>query len=138
MILILLASTIIPLFFVGMLGYFHARSTLESVRMEGLRSIAVLKAEQIEDFFSHHKKHITIAQQRPTLKKNAMLLAGLSGDFTSPAYETIKDELNKALKTYQPVYAFINIMLVNAEGRIVYVLNPSAAPELLDARTQYL
>jgi hypothetical protein len=99
--------------------------------MEGLRSIAVLKAEQIEDFFSHHKKHITIAQQRPTLKKNAMLLAGLSGDFTSPAYETIKDELNKALKTYQPVYAFINIMLVNAEGRIVYVLNPSAAPELL-------
>lgn len=131
MILILLASTIIPLFFVGMLGYYHARSTLESLRMEGLRSIAVLKAEQIEDFFSHHKKHITIAQQRPTLKKNAMLLAGLSGDFTSPAYETIKDELNKALKTYQPVYAFINIMLVNAEGRIVYVLNPSSAPELL-------
>jgi PAS domain S-box-containing protein len=131
MILILLASTIIPLCFVGMLGYYHARKTLVSVRMEGLSSIAVLKAEQIEDFFSHHKKHITIAQQRPTLKKNAMLLAGFSGDFNSPAYEAIKAELDRALKTYQPVYDFINIMLVDADGGIVYVLNPSSAPELL-------
>ena len=131
MIMILLASTIIPLCVVGMLGYYHARKTLESLRMEGLRSIAVLKAEQIEDFFSHHKKHITIAQQRPTLKKNAMLLAGYSGDFTGQAYKAIRDELDQALKSYQPVYDFINILLVNPEGRIVYVLNPSAAPELL-------
>jgi len=99
--------------------------------MEGLRSIAVLKAEQIEDFFNHHKKHITVAQQRPTLKKNAVLLAGLPDDFSSPAYEAIREELDQALKTYQPVYNFLNIMLVKPEGRIVYVLNPSAAPELL-------
>jgi PAS domain S-box-containing protein len=131
MILILLGSTVIPLCVVAILGYYHARKTLESVRMEGLRSIAVLKAAQIEDFFNHHKKHILIAQQRPTLKKNAELLAGLSADFNSPVYGAIRDELDRALKTYQPVYDFINIMLVNPEGRIVYVLNPSAAPELL-------
>jgi hypothetical protein len=129
--LILMASTAIPLCVVGILGYYHARKTLESLRMEDLRSIATLKAAQIEDFFSHHKKHITIAQQRPTLKKNAMLLAGFSGDFNSPAYEAIKAELDRALKTYQPVYDFINIMLVDADGGIVYVLNPSSAPELL-------
>jgi PAS domain S-box-containing protein len=132
MILILLGSSVIPLCIVAILGYYHARKTLESVRMEGLRSIAVLKAEQIEDFFNHHKKHIIVAQQRPTLKKNAALLAGLSGDFTSPAYQAIREELDQALKTYQPVYNFINIMLVNPQGRIVYVLNRSVAPELLD------
>ena len=131
MILILLGSSLIPLCIVAILGYYHARKALESVRMEGLRSIAVLKAEQIEDFFDHHKKHIIIAQQRPTLKKNAALLAGLSDDFANPAYEAIRDELDQALKTYQPVYNFINIMLVNPEGRIVYVLNRSAAPKLL-------
>ncbi len=131
MILILLASSVIPLFIVAILGYYHARKTLESLRMEGLRSIAVLKAEQIEDFFNHHKKHIIVAQQRPTLKKNAELLTGLSGDFTSPAYQAIREELDQALKTYQPVYNFINIMLVNPQGRIVYVLNRSVAPELL-------
>jgi PAS domain S-box-containing protein len=131
MILILLGSSLIPLCMVAVLGYYHARKALESVRMEGLRSIAVLKAEQIEGFFNHHKKHIIVAQQRPTLKKNAALLAGLSDDFTNPAYEAIREELDQALKTYQPVYNFINIMLVNPEGRIVYVLNRSAAPELL-------
>ena len=131
MILILMASTAIPLCVVGILGYYHARKTLESARMEGLRSIATLKAEQIEDFFNHHKKHIIVAQQRPTLKKNTMRLAKYSGDFTSPAYETIREELDQALKTYQPVYNFINIMLLNPEGRIIYVLNRSIASELL-------
>jgi len=131
MILVLLGSSIIPLCIVALLGYYHARKTLESVRMEGLRSIAALKADQIEDFFIHHKKHITIAQQRPTLIKNTVLLAGLSGDFAGPAYQAIRDELDQVLKTYQPVYNFINIMLVNPQGRIVYVLNRSAAPNLL-------
>ena len=131
MILILLGSSVIPLCVVAILGYYHARKTLESVRMEGLRSIAVLKAEQIEDFFNYHKKHILVAQQRPTLKKNAALLAGFSGDFNGPAYEAIRDELDEALKTYQPIYNFINIMLVDPEGRIVYMLNRTVAKELL-------
>jgi PAS domain S-box-containing protein len=134
MILVLLGSSVIPLCIVAVLGYYHARKTLESVRMEALRSIAVLKASQIENFFNHHKKHITIAQQRPTLRKDAVLLAGLSGDFTTPAYEAIREELDRVLKTYQPVYDFINIMLVNPEGRIVYLLNPSAAPGMLGQR----
>ena len=131
MILVLLGSSVIPLCLVAILGYYHARKTLESVRMEGLSSIAALKADQIEDFFIHHKKHITVAQQRPTLIKNAVLLAGSSGDFSGPVYQAIRDELDQALKTYQPVYNFINIMLVNPQGRIVYVLNRSAAPDLL-------
>ena len=132
MILVLLGSSVIPLCFVAILGYYHAKKTLESVRMEGLSSIAALKADQIEDFFIHHKKHITVAQQRPTLKKNAALLAGFFSDFTDPAYEAIRDELDQALKTYQPVYNFINIMLVNPQGRVVYVLNRSVVPNLLD------
>jgi hypothetical protein len=96
MIMVLLGSSVIPMCFVAIVGYYHARKALESVRMEGLRSIAVLKAEQIEDFFDHHKKHIIVAQQRPTLKKNATLLAGFSGDFAGPAYQVIRDELDQA------------------------------------------
>ena len=86
MILILMASTAIPLCLVGILGYYHARKTLESARMEGLRSIATLKAEQIEDFFNHHKKHIIVAQQRPTLKKNTTRLRLLSTNIHSKLF----------------------------------------------------
>ena len=69
MILILLACTIVPMCFVGLLGYFHARKTLETLRMEELISIADLKVKTIEDFFADQKRHIRIAQERPTLKK---------------------------------------------------------------------
>jgi len=131
MILIVLASTIIPMCFVGMLGYFHARKTLESLRMEQLKSIADLKVKRIEDFFTEQKKHIMIAQQRPTLKKYTAILAEFAGDFSSPAYETIRDELDRALTTYQPVYDYKSVLLTNPEGRIVYLLSRSSASQLL-------
>jgi PAS domain S-box-containing protein len=131
MALILLLSSIIPLCFVGMLGYFHARKTLESVRMEKLKSIADLKVKRIEDFFVDQKKHIMLAQQRPTLKKYAAMLAGFSGDFSNPVYENIRDELDRSLKIYQPLYAFRNVILANPDGKIVYVLERSSSRELL-------
>jgi PAS domain S-box-containing protein len=131
MILILSACTIIPMCFVGMLGYYHARKTLESLRMEQLKSIADLKVNRIGDFFTEQKKHIMIAQQRPTLKKYTSILAEFSGDFSSPVYKTIRDELDRALTTYQPVYNYKNVLLTNPEGRIVYLLSrPSASLHL--------
>ena len=123
MILILLACTIVPMFFVGMLGYYHARKTLESLRMEELKSIADLKVQRIEDFYADQKRHIMIAQQRLTLKKSAAMLADFSGNFSSRTYETIRDELDQALKIYQPVYHFINVFITNPEGKIVYALD---------------
>jgi PAS domain S-box-containing protein len=126
MILILLASTTIPMFVVGVLGYFHARKTLESVRMEELKSIADLKVKRIEDFFAEHQKHIAIAQQRPTLMKYSAILTEFSGDLSNPIYADIRDELDRALKIYLPVYKFINVILTNPDGRIAYILNRSS------------
>jgi PAS domain S-box-containing protein len=131
MILILLACTIIPMCFISMLGYYHARKTLQSLRMEELKSIADLKVIRIEDFFADQKKHISVAQQRPTLKKYTAMLGEFSEDFSSPVYETIRDELDRSLSIYEPVYDFRNVILANSAGRIVYVLDRSSAQELL-------
>jgi len=131
MILIILASTIIPMCLAGSLGYFYARRTLESVRMEKLKSIADLKVKRIEEFFIDQKNHIMIARQRPTLKKCAARLTGFSGDFSSPAYEAIRGELDRAIRIYDPVYAFRNVILTNSEGRIVYAMDRLSARELL-------
>ena len=128
MILILLACTTIPMFLVGVLGYYHARKTLESLRIEELKSIADLKVKRIEDFFAEHQKHLSIAQQRPTLIKYTAILAEFSGDLSSPIYADIRDELDQALKIYLPVYDFKNVILINPEGRVVYALDRSSAP----------
>ena len=123
LILILLAVAICPMIFVGTLGYFSARTELETLRMEALQSITDLKAKMIEDFFSDQKKHVQIAQQRPTIKKYTTILSGPGVDFSSPVYETIREELDRALKIYLPVYKYANVMLANPQGRIVYALN---------------
>ena len=105
MILILLVCTTIPMLLVGLMVYYHARETLQSLRMEELKSIADLKAKRIEDFFADQKNHIMIAQQRPTLKKYASILAEFSGDTFGPVYETIIDELDQALACPIPYWS---------------------------------
>jgi PAS domain S-box-containing protein len=124
---ILLACSIIPMIFVGTLGYFNAKKELKTVRVEGLKSISDLKAKNIEDFFSDQKNHIRMAQRRPSIKKYTSMLAEFSGDFSSPIYETISEELDRALNMYQPVYDYMNVILANPEGKIVYALNRSSS-----------
>ena len=112
MILILIASTITPLCFVGMLGYYHARNTLESLRIEGLKSIADLKANRIEDFFADQKKHITVAQHRPTLKRIASVIGEFEGEFEKSGIRnklendtsqgTAKETLARFIEQFEP------------------------------------
>ncbi|MBT8368911.1 MAG: PAS domain S-box protein, partial [Deltaproteobacteria bacterium] len=54
-----------------------------------------------------------------------------SSDFSSPIYDTIRYELDQAIRIYEPVYDFRNVILANPAGRIVYVLDRSSAGELL-------
>ncbi|MEE4265356.1 MAG: ATP-binding protein [Desulfobacteraceae bacterium] len=123
LILILLAVAICPMLFVGTLGYFSARKALGNLRMEALQSITDQKAKMIEGFFGEQKNHVQIAKQRPTIKKYTAMLSDPGVDFSSPAYETIRAELDNALKIYFPVYDYANVMLANPQGRIVYNLN---------------
>ena len=126
---ILLACSIFPMIFVGTLGYFNAKKALENTRIEALKSITYHKAKKIEDFFIEQKKHIRIAQRRPNIKKYASILAGISGDFSNPDDETIRDKLDEALEMYPPVYDYANVMLANPQGKIVYILNRNTALE---------
>jgi PAS domain S-box-containing protein len=127
MILIFLACTIVPMCFVGLLGYFHARKTLETVRMEELKSIADLKARRIEDFFAELQKHLTIARQRPMVIKHTAVLADFNGEFSDPIYTDARAKLDRALQIYLPVYDVKDVILAKPEGKVVYVLNRSPA-----------
>jgi PAS domain S-box-containing protein len=129
LILILSAVAIGPMIFVGMLGYFSAKTALEDLRMEQLKSITDLKVKKIEDFFTDQKNHAQIAQRRPTIKKYTAILFGLDVDFSSLTYETIQDELDRALKMYPSIYDYTNVILANTHGGIVYVLNRFSSME---------
>jgi PAS domain S-box-containing protein len=132
LILITIAVAILPMIFIGTLGYYSAKTTLQNLRMQGLKSIADLKVKKIEDFFADQKNHIKIAQLRPNIKKYATLLAEYSCAYSSPDYAVIRDELDRTLKMYPSVYDYTNVMLANPKGKIVYVLNRVLALEEID------
>ncbi len=129
---ILSALAVCPMIFVGILGYFSAKTALEKLRMEQLKSITDLKAKKIEAFFAEHKNHLRIAQRRPTIKKYAAILYDFDADFTSPVYADIRDELDRALQMYPSVYDYANVMLANPQGKIVYALNRFSNLEDMD------
>jgi len=125
LILILIACSIVPMIFVGTLGFFDARKTLEKLRVAELTSITDLKVKMIAEFFADRKKDILLIQGYPDIKRSATLLADFSGNHSDPIYRAIKDELDGVLKGFQLVYKYLNVLLANSDGEIVYVFDES-------------
>jgi len=128
MLLILLSFAIIPMIFVGSLGFIYAKKELEIVRIAGLQSIADLKSKRIEDFFTVLKKDIIAVSDNLNIKKSISILDDSVGDFSNPVFKITRDELDSILKVKQKVYQYMpymNVILLNPEGIIIYVLHKS-------------
>jgi PAS domain S-box-containing protein len=113
--------------FVGTLGFFDAKNTLEKIRMAELTNIAEFKVKMIAEFFADRKKDILVVQGNSGIKRRAALLSNFSGKQSDPIYQTIKNELDGVLKGFQLVYNYLNILLINSVGEIVYAFDKSGA-----------
>jgi len=111
--------------FVGTLGFFNTRNTLEKLQVAELTSITDLKVKMIAEFFTDRKKDILIIQGNPDIKHSATLLADFSGNHSDPIYRAIKYELDEVLKGFQLIYNYLNVLLANSDGEIVYVFDES-------------
>jgi PAS domain S-box-containing protein len=106
---------------------------LKDNRIAALENIADLKVDKIEDLFKERKGDIKIAQDYYNIKTNLPIVSQLADDRTNPAYITAKEKLDGQLKTFQDVNdEYIDVMLVNPEGKIVYVANEKHAEGDLD------
>ena len=102
-------------------GYRVSRESLKDNSIAALENIADLKVDKIEDFFKERKGDIKIAQDYYNIKTNLPIVSQLADDRTNPAYITAKEKLDGQLKTFQDVNEYIDVMLVNPEGRIVCI-----------------
>lgn len=135
--LILLSFTLCPMIFVGGMGFITARRSIENARIENLKIIIDLKVKKIEAFFTGLKEDILIVKNHPKIKTCMLRLSGAHLDFSGAPYQKTRAELDDLLKVKQKVHQFLNVMLLNPEGRIAYVLHAAYAPgnlgELLPA-----
>ena len=131
MILFFLLFAILPTIFVGTLGFITARKAIENIRIADLKNIADLKANSIENFFIVLKEDLLYVKNHPDIKKNVLLLADSPRNLSSPEYQNIRDGIDRIFNIKQKVHQYLNIILLNPEGKIIYILHRTNMSENL-------
>lgn len=122
--ILFLVITVIPLFFISTMFYFNAQSYLSDLMIRDLNHVADLKDEKISKFFDEVKKDLEVAQGYFNIKENLPIVSGFFDDKQNPKYIAAKKMLDDQLLVLQDKKNFIDVMLVNKYGRIVYSSNP--------------
>jgi PAS domain S-box-containing protein len=110
---------------IGVLSYVNARNSLQNTAMSALEAIGDLKTQTIELFFQERSNDIKVTQDYFNVKTNLSIVSKHAGDRTNPEYISAKNMLDSQLKKFQIVYDYADVMLVNSEGKIVYVTEES-------------
>ena len=123
----LLASAIIPIIIVGTLSFLSAEKALKNTRIAALESIADLKAKSLENYFDNIKKDITAITKNLNLANDLSILVNSPAELPSSTDKEVKRVMDKTFTVVQQIYKFLNIMITNAKGEIIYALGTSDA-----------
>ena len=128
LIILFLASILIPTAVVVGMVYSNARDALEKQRLDQLSNIADLKKEKIETFFSELGKDLLQFQHYPKMKADLRLFEGLKGREQSPAWLAVKRRLDDRLMPLMKLYGYEDILLTDPSGTVVYAGRPGHFP----------
>lgn len=118
LIVVFLFFTVVPMTFLGAFVFYSTRSVLKSVRLSQLENIADLKQDKIETFFQERNADLIAAQNFYNIKKNLPYLeTGSGGD----DYKEAVEQLDNQIRPFQKASGYLNIMLTNRVGKVVYV-----------------
>ncbi len=123
LIILFIAFTLIPLVLAGSFVFSRARNILETVRIAQLNNIADLKKDKIETFFYERQGDIKSAQNFLNIKRNLPVLSSPAQERSRASYGKALKELEGQLKPYQTAHGYLDVMLTDPEGRVVYVSN---------------
>lgn len=115
-----LLVSLIPIAIVLLLSFYRDKNVLINTRIGGLESIASLKAAKIAMFFDERRDDISVAQNYYNIKTNLPVLSKYRNERSNKEYIKAKEMLDGQLKTFQDVYSYKDIKLLNEEGIIVY------------------
>ena len=131
LIILLIAFTLIPLATFGVVIFSQARTVLQTVRIAQLNNIADLKKDKIETFFNERTADIRSTQNYLNIKRNLPLLYARSGEETRASSANALRELDSQLKPFEVDHGYLNVMLTDQHGRVVYVSNDALRPKLV-------
>jgi signal transduction histidine kinase/CheY-like chemotaxis protein len=129
-----LAVSLGSILIVGLLSFFNARNSMKDAAMKALEANGNLKAQIIELFFQQRHNDIHSAQAFYNIKTNLAVVSKYADDRLNPEYLNAVKMLDGQLQTFQKINQYIDIVLVNTKGNIVYVSEKSHEKYDLDTK----
>jgi signal transduction histidine kinase len=117
------AFTVLTLVLFGAIVFSQARQTLKTLRVAQLNSIADLKKDKIETFFIERTSDLASTRNFSDIRKYLLEPDALARPGNRARRAALLMELDAELKPLQTGYPYIDIMLLDRHGRIVYVSN---------------
>ncbi len=123
--------TLISLVLFGTIVFSQAGKTLEAVRFSQLNNIADLKKDKIETFFHERNGDLKATQYFLNIKRNLPLLISHLRQGNDSEYIKAVKELDGQLKFFQTDHGYLDVMLTDRQGRIVYASNDAHRAEYM-------
>ena len=120
---LLMTTSFISVSLIGYLSLNRARGYIKESQLNALEVNHKLKTEKIELFFQERINNIKEAQDYYNVKTNLPIVSKLSSNRKNPQFIDAKNMLDNQLRTFQEVYGYLDVMLADKEGNIVYVTN---------------
>ncbi len=126
--ILLIAFTLIPIVLFGGVAYEQARDILQSVRIAELNALADLKKDKIETFFIERGLDISAIQNIRVIQANLPVMSALRDPRHLLSVKAEAD-LDSRLVHLMETHGYLDIMLMDKQGRIVYICNKSHATQ---------
>jgi len=116
-----LAFSIIPMVLLGALIFAKARGEFQAIRIAQLETIADLKKDKIEFFFRERTSDVMSATSFRNIRQHLPVLERYAGDKGNPEYVRAWEALDDQMRQVQEAHGYLNIMLANTAGTVLYV-----------------
>jgi signal transduction histidine kinase len=127
-----ISLSVIPLLFVMGLSYKNARDGIEKEIYAKLEITRKLKADKLETFFKTCMSDLVIQQARNVVKTNLPVLCRFRRNRSDLRVQEAKKLLDYQFGLLLSARPYINILLLDSQGRIVYVSDQAFESARLD------
>jgi len=121
-----LVVAVIPIIVLGIVSFINAENIIESAgqnkitSLSGLETVADLKVNEIETFFNNLAGDMAVAQSYFNVRRNLPIVTQHINNQQNLDYIQAKKELDSQLRPFLDVKMFIEVLLLDVEGNLVY------------------
>jgi len=120
LVIVFLSISLIPMLLVGMFTYFSIKNTTQSQKIDQLETIAGLKADKVGVFYDKLHTFVEVSQDYYNVKTHLPVVSKNIENRDSLVYTNAKEVLDSQLQTFRESNNFLEFLLLNVDGEVVY------------------